>query len=66
MSRPVEVILCIVLYTAVMVGIAWALGLFVPGVKEWSDGTFGKGVSALILFSTIPICWGLVRYLERR
>ncbi len=66
MSRTAYVITCIVLYSAIMLALAWGLWQVLPSAKDWVDGTFGKAVSAIIVFSIIPIGWGLSYLLSRK
>lgn len=65
MNRTTYVLTCIVLYSAIMIALAWGLWQVLPGALGWLDGTIGSVASGALIFGLIPLAY-LVAYLAGR
>lgn len=65
MSRWLSIVLCLVLFTAVMLVLRWVLHATVPGAVAALDGFLGETGSAILIF-TVPALAGLWAYREHR
>ncbi|WP_454659069.1 hypothetical protein [Bosea beijingensis] len=65
MSRAAYVLTCIVLYSAIMLALAWGLWQVLPDAIGWLDGTIGSVASGALIFGLIPLAY-LVAYLAGR
>lgn len=65
MNRFAYIALHVVLYSAIMLGLAWVLGLVMPGLVAWLQDNLGLYVASALLFSIIPLGWWLSYRLGR-
>lgn len=61
MSRPVEIIVSMVLYSAIMFGLAWVLWQVLPGFINWADETLGmwavRGLIVLLILGAYSVAY---------
>ena len=66
MNRTAYVLTCIILYSAIMLALAWGLWQIMPGISEWAIEAFGLYPVFALVVAFPFVGWSLAYYLNRK